>query len=368
MIKNIPLFKVAMSKYIDDELLNVIHSGWIGQGPKVEEFESKIADKFNNKNVVTLSSGTHGLTLALKIAGVKNHHSVICSSLSCGATCMPIMNMGADIIWADTGRDINATVDSIKNSIEENTKAIVIVHWGGYSCSMEPIYNIARENNIILIEDAAHCYGSTYKDSIIGDCKYSDFCMISLQAIKNLTAGDGGLLFTKSKDDYEKAKLLRWFGISRENTLKDMRCVNDIEDAGFKFHMNDINATIGLGNMELAEKNVKIAQENANYYNDELSKVDGIEITQIESDRTSTYWIYTILVNDRTSFASMMGERGIHVSRVHERLDKYTFTKKFKKSLPILDSIYNKYIAIPVGWWVTPEDREYIVENIRQGW
>jgi perosamine synthetase len=367
-MEHIPMFKVAMSEHLDRELLKVLHSGWIGQGEKVEEFESILSRKFNNKNVVTLSSGTHGLSLALRLSGVSPGDSVICSSLSCGATVMPIVNCGAEVIWADTGKDINSTVDSIKESIKENTKAIVIVHWGGYPFDMEPIYNVAKEHGIKLIEDAAHCFGSTYKDSTIGDCKYSDFCMISLQAIKFLTSVDGGLLFTKSEEDYKRAKLLRWFGISRENNLKDMRCVNDIVEDGFKFHMNDVNATIGIANMKLAEENVKISQDNAAYYDRELNNINGIEITQNSSDRFSSYWLYTFLVEDRTSFANMMGENGIHVSRVHERLDKYTFTEKFKKELPSLDGIYDKYISIPVGWWVSKENREYIMDCIKKGW
>ena len=367
-MKQISLFRVAMSKDVDEELLKVLHSGWIGQGPKVEEFEAKLAKKFNNENVVTLSSGTHGLTLALRLIGVGPGDSVLCPSLSCSASVQPVVNCGAEIVWCDTGKDFNVTVESVKESIKENTKAIIVVHWGGYPCNMKEIYKIAKENNIKLIEDAAHCYGSTYKDSIIGDCKYSDFCMISLQAIKFLTASDGGILFTKSKEDYKKAKLMRWFGIDRENTLQDMRCVNDILFAGEKFHMNDVNATIGLANMKLAEENVKKSQDNAAYYNRELSNVSGIEITQNSNDRFSSFWLYTILVNDRTSFASMMGEHGIHVSRVHERLDKYTFTKPFQKELSSLDSIYDKYISIPVGFWLTKENREYIVNCIKRGW
>lgn len=364
----IPLFKVAMNPNIDKELLKVIHSGMITQGKKVDEFEAKIAEKFNNKNVISLSSGTHGLSLALRLANVTNKDSVICSSLTCSATVQPIVNIGAEVIWADTGKDMNATVESIKSSIKDNTKAIVLVHWGGYPFDMEPIYNIAKKHNIKLIEDAAHCYGSTYKDSIIGDCKYSDFCMVSLQAIKSLTAGDGGLLFTKDEEDYKRGKLLRWFGISREGTLKDMRIVNDIKEAGFKFHMNDINATIALNNMELAEKNVLLCQKNAKYYNEKLKNVPGIEVIQNEKDRVSSSWLYTILVHDRTSFANMMGRKNIHVSLVHERLDRYTFTEKFKKDLPELDSIYDKYIVIPVGWWLSHENCEYIVDCIKKGW
>lgn len=251
-MKNIPMFKVAMSKDVDEELLKVLHSGWIGQGPKVDEFEAKLAKKFNNENVVTLSSGTHGLTLALRLSGVGPGDEVITTPLSCQATCQPIQYFGGKIVWADIKKDLNIDVNSIKENITDKTKAIIVVHWGGFPCDMEEIYTVAKANNIFVIEDAAHCYSSIYKDSIIGDCKYSDFCMISLQAIKFLTASDGGILFTKSKEDYKRARLLRWYGISRDGKLKDMRCDlnNPIFEYGYKFHMNDVNAIIGLGNMK----------------------------------------------------------------------------------------------------------------------
>jgi len=364
----IPLFKVAMSPTVQNDLLKVLFSGWIGQGEKVEEYEKVLSKKFNNKNVMSLSSGTHGLTLALHIAGVGPGTSVICPSLSCSASITPVITCGADIIWSDTGNDINMIPQSIEESIREDTKAIVVVHWGGYPVDLEPISKIAKDNNLVLIEDAAHTFGSMYKDSIIGDCQYSDYCMISTQAIKFLTTVDGGILFTREIDAYKRGKLLRWFGISRENNLKDMRCVNDIEEAGYKFHLNDVNAVIGMGNIKLAEENVKIAQSNAQYYDKELKNVDGIETPQILTDRVSSSWLYTILVEDRTSFANYMGQCGIATSRVHERLDNYTYTKKFQKNLPNLDSIYDKYICIPVGFWVTKEDREYIIDCIKKGW
>lgn len=364
----IPMFKVAMSEYIDADILKVLKSGWIGQGEKIEEYEKELVKKFNNKNVLSLSSGTHGLTLALHMAGVGPGTSVICPSLSCSATVAPVVTAGADIIWADTGDDINMIPQSIEESIREDTKAIMVVHWGGFPVDLEPISKIAKDNNLILIEDAAHTFGSTYKDSIIGDCHYSDFCMISTQAIKSLTTVDGGILFTKNIDTYKRGKLLRWFGISRENNLKDMRCVNDIVEAGYKFHLNDVAAVIGLGNIQLAEENVKISQENARYYDEELKNIDGIITPQISTKKNSSSWLYTILVEDRTSFSNHMGKCGIAVSRVHERLDKYTYTKKFQKDLPNLDNIYDKYIAIPVGWWVNKENREYIVDCIKMGW
>ena len=366
--RDIPIFKVAMNEKIDTPVLDVLHSGWIGQGSKVAEFETHLWKKFNNPNVLALSAGTHGLSLALRLAGIKEGDEVITTPLTCTATNMPILMHGGKIVWADVKSDFNIDPASIEKSLTEKTKAIQVVHWGGYPCDMEEIYTLAQDHNLMLIEDCAHCYGSTYKDSIIGDCEYSDFAMFSFQAIKHLTTIDGGALLTSSQHDYNMAKLLRWYGIDRESPRKDMRCEEDILNWGYKYHMNDVCATVGLENMKIADDNVKRAISNADYYEDLLGDCDGIEMTQIADDRQSSYWLFTVLVEDRTSFAHMMGSKGIAVSRVHERNDKHTCFSGSRKDLPMLESVINKMMCIPVGWWVDDKDRDYIVESIQGGW
>lgn len=378
----IPLFKVAMSKTVDYDLLKVLHSGWIGEGEKVKEFENKLSNFFNNNKVLSLSSGTHGLTLALRLAGVGKGDEVITTPLTCQATCQPILQCGADIVWADINKDFNIDPESIKENITNKTKAIIVVHWGGYPCDMEQIQKVVidhmltgKHNRIIIIEDAAHAYGSSYYDDEyynhkIGDCSHSDFCMFSFQAIKQLTTIDGGALCCRNIDDYKRGKLLRWYGINREIKQQDMRCSldNPIQEWGYKFHMNDVCATIGINNMKLAFDNILIGVMNASYYNVSFTNFDGIELTQLDSRKYSSYWLYTILVEDRDNFIKSMIDKGIYVSRVHERLDKHPMTEKYQKDLLVLESIIDKLICIPVGWWVTKEDREYIVESIKKGW
>ena len=367
--KNIPLFKVAMSPNVDEQLLKVIHSGWIGQGEVVKRFEKQLEKHFQNSRVLTLSAGTHGLSLALRLAGVQAGHDVISTPLTCTASNMPILQAGANIIWSDVGRDLNIDAKSIKNLITENTRAIIVVHWGGYPCDMNEIARIAHEaGDIPVIEDCAHVWNAVYKGHKIGDCYYSDYAMFSFQAIKHLTAVDGGALCLRLDDDYDRGKLLRWYGIDRETPRTDFRCEEDIKEWGYKFHMNDVNAMIGLSNMYLANENYRKAQNNAKYYEQELMGFDGIEIPQISDDRESSYWLFTILVENRSEFCHMMGSKGISVSRVHERNDKHTCFSKFRKPLPKLDEIVNKMICIPVGFWLTKEDREYIVDCIRSGW
>lgn len=365
----INLFKVAMSKSVTSPLIDVIHSGWIGQGPKVETFEGALKRKFNNKLCLSLSSGTHGLSLALQLIDVGPGDEVITTPLTCTATNMPILYSGANIVWADVKDDFNIDPKSVKELINPGvTKAIVAVHWGGYPCDMEEIYRVAKENDIWVIEDGAHAYGSFYKNTIIGDCTFSDFCMFSFQAIKHLTCVDGGALFMKNKDFYRRGKLLRWYGIDREGPRTDFRCEADIPEAGNKWHMNDVCAMIGLENMPLADENIKIGRKNAQFYDDTLYGAQGVTLTQTAKDRLSSYWLYTIMVEKRSDFCSMMANKGIAVSRVHERNDKHTCFQNYQNELPNLEKVMERYICIPVGWWVTKEEIEYIVETIKGGW
>lgn len=364
----IPLFKVFVNPDIDEELLKVIHSGWIGQGPKVKEFESALATKFDNPYVLTLSSGTHGLTLALRLAGVGPGDEVITTPLTCTATNTPILQQLAKPVWADIGDDFNIDPKSIEARITNKTKAIIVMHWGGYPCDMEEISNIATKYEIPLIEDAAHAYGSSYRGTFIGQCFYSDFTMMSFQAIKHLTCVDGGALFCGHKSDYDRGKLLRWYGIDRETPRTDFRCEEDIKEWGYKFHMNDVCATIGLGNMKEVEKNIAKARNNAFQYDMAFAKIPGIKLTQVMPDRKSSYWLYTIQVERRSEFINMMSREGISVSRVHERNDKHTFTKNFQTILPNLDRIIEKQICIPVGFYLTDDDVNHIIKCIKRGW
>jgi perosamine synthetase len=364
----IPLFKVPMSHHVEREAVRTLYSGMVTQGPKVKEFEDALSIKFHNPYVLTTGAGTHALHLALRLADVGPGDEVISTPLTCTATNMPILIQGANIVWADVNSDFNIDPISIQEKITEKTKAIICMHWGGYPCSMDWLRQISSDHKLVLIEDAAHAYLSEYEDTIIGSCDYSDFTMFSFQAIKPLTCVDGGALFCKKMNDYKRGKLLRWYGIDREGLRRDMRCEEEILEYGYKYHMNDLAATIGLANMDYAEKNVARCRENAKFYETELSGFDGIKITQTDQNRLSSYWLFTILVEDRTSFVHKMGAKGIHVSRVHERNDKHEFAKKFRCDLPQLDSFIEKMICIPVGWWLTDEDREYIIEEIKSGW
>ena len=379
--ETIQLFKVFMSENAAPEVSKVLNSGYIGQGEKVEQFESKLQDFFMKDNIVTLNSGTSGLHLALdllkkssgKWPGLEDGDEVLATSLTCTASNFPILANNLNIKWVDVDpTTLNMDLDDLSRKISPKTKAIMLVHWGGYPNDLDRIKEIQNKCFELygfkpaVIEDGAHSFGSKYKGKHIGN--HGNMTMYSLQAIKHITSIDGGLLLLPHQELYDRAKLLRWYGIDRNSNRKDFRCEADIQEWGFKFHMNDVCATVGMENLKHADEIVSRHQSNAKFYDEHLQNIPGLTTLTRHEGHESAFWIYSMLVEDRDGFYKHMKDCGIVVSQVHERNDKHTCVSDYKSSLPTLDRIIGKVVSIPVGWWVTDEDRQYIVDCIKKGW
>ena len=379
--ETIQMFKVFMSENAAPEVAKVLNSGYIGQGEKVEQFESKLQDFFMKDYIVTLNSGTSGLHLALdllkkssgKWPGLEDGDEVLATSLTCTASNFPILANNLNIKWVDVDpTTLNMDLDDLSRKISPKTKAIMLVHWGGYPNDLDRIKEIQNKCFELygfkpaVIEDGAHSFGSKYKGKHIGN--HGNMTMYSLQAIKHITSIDGGLLLLPHQELYDRAKLLRWYGIDRNSNRKDFRCEADIQEWGFKFHMNDVCATVGMENLKHAEEIVSRHQSNAKFYDEHLQNIPGLTTLNRHEGHESAFWIYSMLVEDRDGFYKHMKDCGIVVSQVHERNDKHTCVSDYKSSLPTLDRIIGKVVSIPVGWWVTDEDRQYIVDCIKKGW
>jgi dTDP-4-amino-4,6-dideoxygalactose transaminase len=394
MKKNIPLFKVFMSDTVNDKVSEVLKSGFIGQGPVVDGFEENLKQYFRHDKIVTLNSATSAEHLALHLLkkpnkflkgidgygqyesswpGINSGDEILTTPLTCTATNWPILANNFNIKWVDIDpKTLNMDLDDLARKITPKTKAIFVVHWGGYPIDLDKLKRIQDQSyklygfKPVIIEDCAHAMGSKYKNRYIGT--HGNICTFSLQAIKHITSGDGGLLFLPHDDLYKRAKLLRWYGIDRDDNRKDFRCESDISEWGFKFHMNDINASIGNENFKHVDEITGKHKDNAKFYDKELKNVSGIELLERNKDMESSFWIYSILVEDRDNFQRYMSEKGIATSQVHERNDIHSCVREYKSMLPNLDSTIKKVSSIPVGWWVSKEDREYIVDCIKKGW
>ena len=377
----IQLFKVHMAPTAAEEVAKVLNSGYIGQGPKVDEFEDQLKDYFDHDFVQTVNSGTSALHMALhllkkpnnKWPGIQEGDEVLATALTCTASNFPILANGLKIKWVDIDpTTLNIDLDDLARKITPKTKAIILVHWGGYPNDLDKIKQIQEQAEELygfkpaVIEDGAHSFGSKYKGKNIGT--HGNLTMYSLQAIKHITSIDGGLLLSPHQELHRRGKLIRWYGIDRDSNRKDFRCEADIEEWGFKFHMNDVCATVGMENLKHAAELIKKHQANAAYYDKHLKDIKGVTLLDRHKGHESAFWIYTILVDNREGFYKWMKECNIVVSQVHERNDKHSCVKDFKSNLPTLDKTIGKIVSIPVGWWVTKEQREYIVDCIKKGW
>jgi dTDP-4-amino-4,6-dideoxygalactose transaminase len=287
--------------------------------------------------------------------------------MTCTATNEPILAAGARIVWADVDPETgNVSARSIAERITASTKAIVVVHWGGLPVDLGEIYAVADRRGIKVIEDAAHALGAEYQGVPIGS--HSDFACFSFQAIKHITTGDGGALFCKSEADYRRGKLLRWYGIDREAPRADFRCEADIAEWGYKFHMNDIAATLGIAQLSFLDLLLAQRRDLADYYDRELEGVPGVMPAKKPVNRVSAHWLYTLRVERRAAFMAAMTARGIAVSQVHARNDKHTMFAASRTDLPGVDAFTRDMVCIPLGFWVGTEERKQIVAAIRDGW
>jgi dTDP-4-amino-4,6-dideoxygalactose transaminase len=390
----IDLFKVFMSPNAADEVAKVLNSGYIGQGPKVEEFEKKLKSFFNHDYISTLNSGTAVLHLALHLLRKPNTNNVVFDGVSsvdsnwcgwepgdevlatpmtCTASNWPILANGLKIKWVDIDQTtLNMDLDDLSRKITPRTKVIMLVHWGGYPNDLDKIKKIQQDcyNRFgfkpAVIEDGAHSFGSQFKGKPIGT--HGNLTMYSLQAIKHITSIDGGLLLSPHRELHRRGKLIRWYGIDRDGDRKDFRCEADVEEWGYKFHMNDVCATVGLENLKHFDEIVGKHKSNAKFYDENLVNISGLNLLKREQGHDSAFWIYSMLVENRDGFYKWMDECKISVSQVHERNDKHTCVKEYRTALPTLDKTIGQIVSIPVGWWIKPEQREYIVSCIKKGW
>ena len=381
----ISLFKVFMSEDVIKPVNDVLKSGYITQGKQVEKYETALKHFLGTEYILTLNSATAGLTLAIRLLKNKDKYFdwpgfddkkdiVLTPALTCFATTAAILANNVNLRWLDVDLDTaNISLEDVEKKLNKHTKIIYLVHWGGAPVDLDKLDMICEKHKVkygfkpMIVEDCAHAFGAEFNNKKLGN--HGNICVYSTQAIKHLTTGDGGFIILPNKKLYDRCKLLRWFGINRNKRNykgNDFRLENDIIEYGYKFHMNDINATLGLYNLphmtDLLEKN----RQNGKYFDEHLKDISGIHLMRTVVKANSAYWLYTIRIlnNNKQDFMKQMKEAGIMTSQVHNRNDINNCVKYFQEELPNLDILEKQLICIPVGWWLKQKDLNKIVTNI----
>jgi dTDP-4-amino-4,6-dideoxygalactose transaminase len=362
------LFYPYVPEGTGEAVAEVLKTRWIGQGPKVDEFEEAFSQFIGGVPCIAVGSGTDALHLAYLLAGIGPGDEVITPVFTCTATNLPLLYIGAKPVFADIDpKTMNISPESIREKITSRTKAIATVDYGGLPCEYAEIEKIAKEFDLKIIDDAAHAVGARYRDRNIGEI--ADFTTYSFQAIKHITTGDGGLLAIKDPELLAKARRLRWFGIDRVAKQGGI-WANDITELGYKYQMTDIGATMGLAGLRQIENILRHRRTLLNVYMEELSDVKGLYNVGSESlkDRDHAAWLHTVLVDERDELQSKLLSNNVESAPVHYRNDMYSILGGRSDEYPNMDSIEDKYLVLPLHMKVSVDDSIRIAKIIKNGW
>ena len=365
----IPIFTTNIDQEAKKMVSQTLDTSFISEGERVKEFEQNLMDRLGLINPVALNSGTSALHLALVLAGIAEGDEVIIPAQTFVATGLVVLQQGARVVFADVNYNTgNIDIDSLKSKITSRTKAIIPVHWAGMPCDMDEISELAKINNLFVIEDAAHALGATYKGKKIGSM--SDFTCFSFQAIKHVTTGDGGAICCLNDEKAQEAFTRRWFGIDRNSSTTSIlgeRQYN-IKELGFKYHLNDFAASLGLANLKgFNDRLIRIKKIAALYFK-ELEKIPGLTLWEKPLDRESAWWLFGMHVEKRNDFIRALADRGVAASVIHQRIDRNSIFGGIDKTLENQRKFDLSQIHIPLYAGLSDHDVAHIVESIRKGW
>lgn len=359
----IPYSRQSVNKKDVTAVNKVLKSNFLTQGPEVEKFEKALKKNFNAKFCAVVNSATSGLYLACRAANISKNDIVWTSINTFVSTANVIIHCGAKVEFLDINHDGNIDANNLKKNLliaakkKKLPKAIIVVHFAGLSCEMEKIYKLSKKFRFKVIEDASHAVGSQYKGNKVGSCKYSDFCIFSFHAIKSITTGEGGAVFSKIKKNDVKIKLLRSHGINKnKKNFFDKSKVNydwyyEAVDIGFNFRLTDFQCALGISQLKRLNSFIKKRREIAkNYLN--LIQNSKLTLPNIYRDNLSSWHLFIIKCNevkDRKKLYSYLKKNKV-TTVLHYIPINYHYFYKDKKNEKFVNAkkYYDTALSIPI--------------------
>ena len=365
----IPLFKPYIRKEAADAVAEVLQSGWLSLGPRTLAFEKAFAQYTGARYCVGTNSCTSALHLALHILDLTTGKEVITTPITYVSTNMVILYERLKPVFADIEPDTgNLNPKSVRKKITEQTGAILLVHYGGYPCDLDRFYSLSEEMQIPIIEDCSHGCGASYKGVKLGS--QSTLQTFSFQAAKNLPMGDGGALTLNSRSDYDRLITLRRLGVRQESfqkiRYKSLRWLYDVSEVGYKYHMNDIEAAIGLVQLKYLEEDNAARERIAGRYRRSLSGIPGIHFLNHARDRRSSHHLFCILAEERDRLAEKLRSEGVEVNVHFRRNDLYPIFEA--SDLPNAERFWRQVLSLPMHVMLKDEEITMICDTIRAGW
>ena len=347
-----------------EEVIKVLKSNFLAQGPKVAEFEADLCKYTGAKYAVTFNSATSALQGAYSVSGINEGDEIITTPISFVATSNMFVTLGAKPIWCDVKLDGNIDERHIERLITPQTKAIVPVDFAGKPVEIEKIKTIAKQHNLLLIQDASHALVSSISGEKVGS--FADMTIFSFHAIKPITTSEGGAVLTDNKKFAEKLRLFRSHGVVKKEFWN-----SDMTSMGYNLRMTEVAAALGSSQIKKLDKFIEHRNKIAEYFDDRF-KNEKLFLTQhIEPSTISSRHLYPIILNPELScpkediFAELQ-ERGLGVQVHYKPIYQNSFYKeKFGEfSLPVANDFYRSEISIPCNQTMSMDDAKYVADTL----
>ncbi|MGG3467851.1 DegT/DnrJ/EryC1/StrS family aminotransferase [Neobacillus pocheonensis] len=366
---------------IEDEeikaVIDTLHSNWLSKGPKTVEFEKQFKEYVQSEHALGLNSCTAGLHIAQLAAGIGQGDEVITTPYTFVASANTIIHTGATPVFVDIDPvTMNIDPKKIEEKITEKTKAIIPVHFAGYPCDMDPIMELAKKHNLIVIEDAAHAVYTKYKGKMIGSI--GDFTCFSFYATKNLVTGEGGMVTTHNEEWADKMRVMSLHGMSKAawNRYSDKGTwYYEVEYPGFKYNMTDMQAALGLVQLSKLESMQKRREEIAQKYNEAFSQIDGLTIPFSNEENVHAWHLYVLRLKengftiDRAQFIEELKEKkvGTSVHFIPVPMQPYYKQLGYKvEDYPNALAAFNGAISLPLYPKMTDEQVNHVIAAVSE--
>jgi dTDP-4-amino-4,6-dideoxygalactose transaminase len=368
----IPLFDLNMDEQEETAVIQTIRSKWISTGPKTVAFEKKFAHMLGSEYAVSTANCTVSLHMALVLAGIEPGDEVICPSLTFVATCNAIRYVQALPVFADIKSYDDLTIDpaDIEKKITGKTRAIIVMHFGGFACDMDRIMAIAAKHDLKVIEDACHGPLSEYRGKKLGTI--GDAGCFSFYSNKNISTGEGGMLVTNNNEMYDRAKLIRSHGmtsLSYERS-KGHSTSYDVIELGFNYRMDDMRASIGLAQLDKLKPDLIRRSEIRSRYIALLQEVNDLIIPFNDYSEFTANYVFTIVLRNsiaekRDEVREKLAQAGIQTSVHYPAVHRFSIYRDYYRELPVTEYVTDNLITLPMYSKLVDNQIEYIATNLK---
>jgi dTDP-4-amino-4,6-dideoxygalactose transaminase len=351
-----------------ESIREVFATGWLGLGDRVKKFEDALAQYLGAKHVVGVSTGTSALHLALMAAGVGPGDEVLLPSITFVACPQAVLAVGAKPVFCEVEEDtLCLSLEDVKKRTTSRTKAIMPVHYGGQPCDMDGFLSFAEKKNIVVIEDAAHAFGSRTRGRLIGS--FGHMTCFSFDPIKVLTCGEGGAVATSREDWARKIQQQRLLGIEGDSWTRyqnQRRWYYDVPTPGYRYHMSNISAAVGL--VQLGKVPGFIARRCAvvKKYNAAFSALPGLKVLRHDVDNIAPFmYVVRVLADRRDDFMAFLKERGVDTGVHYIPNHLHSIFKADAAPLPVTDRLYSEIVSLPLFSHITEAEVEHVVQSVK---